>query len=250
MANGNTVMFRGVDRVIEAYEYNKVPSWSIACGREVPFTYEGDSIVEGADTLRQCLEMLKESGTESTFVLRVYKEVKGQIMSNTPYKNSFPFKLWDEEDTGAYTGPRNMRYHLEGRIAKLEKELEESKAALPETEHSTGIVNGIQGMLAGILERKEVQDLLVGRVIGIVDNVCSMFGIKRPAAVAGVPADHPKTGSTDEAYKAMSEEERVKLNEAMSILLTHDPQLGTNLYKLACILRDSPAKYKMYASML
>lgn len=245
--SANSIQFRGKEKVIEAYEYNKIAAWSIMCGKEKLFDYEGDDQEEGADKLGQCIDMLKTGDSDGAYILRVYTNFGKEIMSNTPYKNSFKFKLFDGEEMGGYSALRGMRYRIEDRIELLEKQLKEREIE-PEGEENKA-VGGILGFVDGMLGRKDVQDFLLAKVVGMAEGLASsIFGKKTmPATVAGIP-EQPVNGN--EAYQALTDEQKKLLNEAMAILLSKDPEIGTHLHKLAIILRDSPGKYSMYASML
>lgn len=226
-----------------AFENAKVPAWAMFNGKEAMYSYNEGTADEASDALEAWLMMLQEGNSDAAYTLRMYKNPPAEITNLTPYNYSFKFKLFSDEQSGGYSALRSVKHDVYERLAKLEKEKEEK-----EEEDEGEKVGGIQGALIGMLQRPDVQDFFVNNVVGMIGRFFNK-GTTGPAAVAGLP-DQPAAGTAAELYNKMSEEERGLMDAAMVILMDKDPKVGTHLYKLACILRDSPSKYNMYAAML
>lgn len=240
MAAYNGIQFKGVDRAVEAYESNAVPAWALCCGRDILFQYTGADMEEGASLLQAWLQRLMEADSNVQYQLRIYFEPKGPVNANTPCNQSFKFVLKGNDDPGSVAGVYNS---MDRRLKAIEKKLDGGE---PEEQ------GGIMGWVNGMLKQPEVQQMIMQKAFAFFNGLGGRAAAGA-AGMAGMPtpkgADE-KYDSTAELYNRLSPDERQKLDQAMEILLSSDPLIGTHLAKLAAILRDNPAKYKMYASML
>jgi len=241
---GSSVLFRGVNQVIKAYHAMDVPSWSMWAGKnQLLFSYSGDDMLEGENMLREAISMLKEGGTDASLILKVYQDVpNGKIKNNTPFDNSFGFSLYDlEEDSPA------MRYRTQG-YRNLEEKVEQLQQQLAgrAEEEEDEKPQGFMGKIGAILEKPEIQQMIIGAVAGYVKRffnkepiVASMGEIHQPA--------HAEQGS---AWDSLSAEQRDKVQNAMDILMRTDPKIGDHLYALALIAQNEPSKYQMALKFL
>jgi hypothetical protein len=248
----SAVHFQGIKGVVEAYRYNQVAAWAIVCGREMPFTYEAKDIEQGSAMLEECMKMLMPEGS-GDYVLRVYKKVPpGGIVSNTPYSNSFRFRLLTNEEYDARHGGAAQMGMIMARMDALEKRLFGDSDGDDEPEDTS-----LMGRISGMLSTPQVQQAIMSRVFGFIDRWTSP---SRAAAVAGMGAADPGAEAaagneqhyeqtSADLYNALDAEERALFDQACHVLLKGDPQLGTNLTKLAHILETDPAKYKMLCKM-
>lgn len=234
-------LFRGVVNTMKAYDSMEIPAWSLANGKDLLFSYNGDSQTEGRDLLQQGLQMLEDNESQAILTLRVYDEhPAGQKITNkTEWTNSFTFALFDPED-GMVHQPRGKSALL-ARIAALEDQLTKKE---DDTEEKP---SGFMGRIGAIFERPDVQDKLMGMVIGYVQNI---FGQQKPVASMGnVPASPPAPAAQPggSAYDNLAADQQTKIREAMEILMARDAQLGDHLLALA---RMNPDRYKMALTFL
>lgn len=237
MANGNSVQFWGREKAVEAYEFNAVPTWALFSGKDILCQYRDGDLAEGSDKLDQFIAALQEGHSDAPYQVRIYQDA-GLINEKTPYNYSFRFKLFKDGEAQASRPTTQILERLgaiENRLNGDQDEEEKPK--------------GFQGMIAGILEKPEMQNFLMAKVFGFINSMTG-GGQSPPAAIAGVPGSPKEPTSSSEAYAALSDVERGNLDTAMYILMAKDPQVGTHLLKLATILKNEPNKYKMYAGML
>lgn len=244
------VQFRGKKQVIDAYEANEMPAWSVWCGpQNLMFAYEGNDSGEGAELLGQVLDKLKQGGSEAAYTLKVYDELpKGRKISTvTPASRSFNFGIFDlnGQDTPYHQRQMSTVGILERRFNDMQEtmmkellsELDERRKKKEEPEKE----GGVMGMINGLLDQPAIQQAIAGKIM-------SWFGMgpvigQAPAQVAGIDQGDPE-------MSRITPEEYAKLEEAIQILAQHDKKIGTHLLGLAHIARDSPAKYKMALTFL
>jgi len=79
--------------ILAAYQHWEMPNYAIYAGKEQRDCYEGGNMEEGALSLSDWLEMIKENGTTATYTLRVYPANETDITSKTVPKGSTTFCL-------------------------------------------------------------------------------------------------------------------------------------------------------------
>lgn len=245
MSSG-AVQFKGIDAAMRAFEYNKIPNWALYVARELLTSYTGRNMKDATDALQQFLEMLKEHNSAGTYQLRMYQGLKATVNDKTPYTNSFKFKLMDDEEYEGGGGPSNFRMAM-ARMDKIEQLLlgqVQQEIDEEEEEEEPSFMGTIQSAFAEKLKDPQVQQFLMGKVIGLVNG---WIGRPQPAATMnGQPTNLPAS----EAYAALPQEQRDAMDRGMLILLNGDPNIGTNLEKLAKMLATDPGQYAMLAGML
>lgn len=239
MGNNFTV-FKGKEQVLRAYIFNKVPAWSIFVDRIPMLSYDGDDLDQGEEFLSQAIDNLIESMGNGTYQLRVYKDVppKG-ILNNTPFNFGFKFALLSDDAYDEKAGSKT--------IAGLQKQIDDLKAGTDDEEED----NSFMGRVGRILnDRPEIQDFLIQKAMGWVNN---FFGPKNaaPANMAGFTAmdanNQPKTSA--DLYNSLPADEKQNFDQAAYILMANDPKVGTNLMKLANLLRTNPGMYEQLTKM-
>lgn len=219
----DSVFFRGIDQVVDAYRNNDIPSWAICASPKSPpmFRHVTDDIEEGAEVLQQALMKIMKNGSTAPLCLKVYEDIKppdGKIKSNTPFDCCISFNLYD------YNFEADPRFKhmqdLKDRIAALEQE----KSALSmEADKPVGVI----GKLMGMLERPEFQDMIMQGVVGWIKN---KFSPLFPAKVGSINMNEQPTGS---AWDTLAPDQQSKLTQAMEMLMRVDPLIGDHLLKLA-----------------
>jgi hypothetical protein len=251
--SASAVQFRGADNVVSAYESNAVAKWALFIGKDIFSSYNGDDLAAGAAKLEGILHLMSEAFTGAAYQLRMYEDPIKTISNVTPFNYSFKFKVMDDDDQESGT----MYSKLTAKMAMLEKKIAEQD----EDEDPDAEVGGFQGALLGMVNRPDVQNMLLNSVIGLVNQ---WMGKMQPAAAAmgSVPAEPPaapaapagddqeETASFAKAYGDMVPEQKALFDAAIKILVTKDPYIGTNLIGLANILQNDPSKYTWLAKML
>lgn len=243
--------FKGKEQILKAYEFNRVGPWALFSGRDILGQCTDEDPEVGADQLGQMIDNLVESGAQGYFQLRVYADLgkNGRIANSTPYNYSFRCTLMSDDEFQAGRVPAGSNGSISalmGRLDRIEQRLsgesEEEGDDEPEED------NSLQATIAGILRKPEVQNFLLQKVYGIVNG---LFGQKTsPAAMAGMEPMANETQQTSaQLFSQLAPAEQASFDQAVSILLAGDPQIGTNLMKLANILRTDPGKYKMLCGM-
>ena len=244
--SSNNTFFRGKDAILRAYRFNKVPAWGIFLGKDPMFSYEGLDLEEGEDLLAQVIDNLIECMGQGTYQLRIYKEINGDkgITNKTEYNYSFRFQLFDEDEYNTRNPSRTVAA-LQKRIEELEEEDEEED-------------NSVMGKIGRVLQRPEVEQFLIGKIMGWVNQA---FAPKQPmpANMAGFtnmdttqqqePGPEFQPPTLAELYNRLPQLEREKFDQATYVLLSNDPQVGTNLLKLATLLQNNPATYQALTKM-
>lgn len=254
---GEFIHFRGKDAIIEAYERNGVPACSLCSGKDLLFCYDGGSIDEGAGLLSEFIDALKMGHSQGVYQLRMYKNPPHDINISTKQNFSFKCRILDPDEDlarteqlseGSYFKRENEA--LKGRIAALEAEEADDEIDEP--------IPAWQQAINGVLLRPDVQNFVMGKIFTFVEKMFGGSPVPQPAhTMNGVPEGaHPPSPppgeqlTADQLYQQLPPAEREMLDAAMGILLANDPQIGTNLYKVASLLKSNPSKYRAFASMM
>jgi hypothetical protein len=241
----NYTLFKGKEAILKAYKFNKVPAWAIFVDRVPMFSYEGDEIEVGEDFLEEAIDNLVECMGNGTYQLRVYKEVtpKG-ILNNTPFNYGFKFQLLPDDEYEARNSAGISMSGIHKRLQALEGGGEEDGE---EEDRSFG------AQLGKMLSKPEVQEFVLQKIFGFVN------GVFAPKNAPGAMAGFTNMGTTDqqqqqpptsaELYNALPPGEKQNFDQAAYILMSKDPQVGTNLMKLATILINNPGLYQSLVKM-
>jgi len=236
-----SVQFRGIDNAIKAYENMKIPRWGLFQGSQFLMKYEGRDMNEGADLLQQYLESLDQRSADgNTYTLCIY-DTDQKINSATKYDASFNFRLTDNINEHMQTKLSGV---METRISGIEEKLNQLLAD-PEEEEELTPKDQFFAAIGKVLEHPQIQQLLAQKLVSIIDGVGNtVSGIFKPAQLPTAAIGATKTPGPD------VEAENAKLQQAITMLIEVDPQLGTNLLKLAGIAVADPSKYNLMITML
>lgn len=236
---GQSVLFRGRDQVLRAYEMNDIGPWAIWLGKEMVAADESKDVTDGLPMLDQALELLGKGGSESVFVLRVYEPGTKKLNYTTPPSRGFPFRLYDE-GASPFQSNQRMINDQQAEIARLQAALYEKNQEPDEEEEKEEKEVGFIGQLLKDPDMK--RELMMGiRYLAheCVAGIKNKLGMaKQPATMAGVPGGPP------------SQEQIDKINAALDILEAADPLLGDHLLAIARIAKDNPGQYNMLITML
>ena len=164
----------------------------------------------------------------------MYEDPAGKINSSTKFDASFNFRLADTIEDHLSS---KMAGVYEDRIKGLEEKINE--LSQPEEEEMTP-QGQMWAMVGKILEHPQVQQAIAGKILGFIDGLGSTL-----SGVFKQPAQRAAIGATSTA-----QDENQKLQQAVNILVTVDPQLGTHLLKLAEVAQADPSKYEQLIGML
>ena len=230
----NKAWLTGTEAVVSWYESmaeQDTPYYSVWDGRNLRFSYRGDSIEEGAKLLRQNLTMAEEQQSSGVLILKLHQELsKGQYLNErSPYSSSMPFRCISVENDALAV------YNLSGMgaLGRIDERLKKLEGG----ESKEG---GIMGMLGGLLENPQVGPILaqaaVGAVFGIVNKV--LPGVfPTPGGVGHVPAPQGP------AIAGIPGEPVKDWDWAIEVLEKADPQLESDLIKLAELSQKNPSMF-------
>jgi hypothetical protein len=247
----NSVAFRGVGQVVEAYKANDIAPWAIVTGagkvQDVMFAYEDQDVEAGAVMLEECLKRMKSGSSTAAYSLRTYKLKAGtEIESNTVWCRSFPFKLYndEEEDYSPFeAGRRHYQRQADEQLQALREEIEMLKKQIEEDEEDEK-PEGMAGVIQGIFADPMMKQFVMQGIAGLVSKIVPMRPTGQPAAVAGIPA---QAGVLQSVLEPGQEG---KIQHAINVLCTQDPKLGDHLMKLADIAVKNPGQFNWLIGML
>ena len=116
-----TVQLEGIEAVVTAYASRKIPCFAILQGRNLNFSYDGDSLEEGVEMLEQWLTAIQKSKATYTIKFIKHSDIKGEIRANTPDVGALNFRLNLDPIGGNAATMGAVPYYLEKRIEELEK---------------------------------------------------------------------------------------------------------------------------------
>jgi hypothetical protein len=233
MSFSNSVQFDTAEKVLTAYQNQKVSAWVIYCNRQLLFFYEDCDIAVGEDFLQQILNELKNS--PAVYTLCLYKKVPADGITNkTPYNASFNFRLGQKQESERSSN----NSFLEGEHAALKMKVEQLEKELEDTEEMEPADNGIMGFVNKILEKPEIQQ----KIIGFAETF--LMGLVKPkeklimntAAINGAPATEQEASQ--------------RVTTALQTLAQYDNDIVVHLEKLAQMATNETAKFKMLIGML
>lgn len=281
----SSVQFMGREATLQAFQNSDCSNWAVLQGKQFMFKYEGTSTAEAYSHLDELLKMVaSSSGSEAAYTLRTYDygdetaqeialpvkrkrgasklrvikpvkvkaEKKRKIYESTPYDGSFNFQIF-----GQGQGPRTAQYR-EG--YELRKEFDEMKILLQEilrereAEPEDEKMKGIAGMLNGLLDMPEIKSAIAGKVVQLFNGVSNKIGSflqdgSQLGKIAGPTPTDLQPAPMQQPIQ-LPKEQVDKLNLALSMLVTLDPEFADHLYKLALVAEKDPALYKTLISML
>jgi hypothetical protein len=242
----NTVAFRGTPAVVGAYEANDMTGWAIVCGKDIMFAYEGESVEDGAEMLREVLTNMSKGSSTAAYSLRCYKLTGKQleITSATAYHRAFPFKLYEEEDMNPFeAGRRHYKQEADERLQKMQEQIDLLMKMNMEDDSEPDEPEGVNGFIAGVMKDPMIKQVLAGALAGIVRKFVPMP--EMPAMVAGVGPC-----GTAEVQSVLEAGQPEKVQQAVNILCAQDPKLGDDLMKLATIALNNPGQFSFLLNML
>jgi len=226
-----SVQFRGIKKVVDAYNNRDVKAWSVWSGRQLLFSCAAANTNEAAAELETLLESLDTVGN-GIYTLKIHDDLKktDKITEKTAVHGSFNFRLkeYDEEQEG-------RRGFIYDQIKALQAENETLKAEIAGMDDDED--DEPKDFLGKITQTIAADPTQLPAIIASFKQVFDMFtGQTRPtgqpvAALAGINDD-------------------ARLLHAIEALKKADPKLSEHLEKLAGIAVNDPGTFKMLLNML
>lgn len=232
------VQFYNINDIVDAYVDQGIPCFAIWHRKQLLFPMEPEDIDEGAAMLQDLLTKLKVNNSNATYTLCIYKDIpeKG-IISNTPFRASFNFKLNNEEhyQNGIGYGHDSQAVKiLQDQITALQLKNQQLEAELAEEGDDAG--GDGMGQIGTLLNHPLVK-LLTDRLVGgMMNNMTPQEPqqSRRPAVMNGIQQQTPAQ----------------RLEDALKVLNENDSNLVEHLYKLAVISESQPDYFKLIVGML
>lgn len=240
------IQLRGKDQVIEAYENNDVPVWSI-------FQYKAlITKGEGTEMLSKFLDLLATNAAGAIYTLKTYEDIDDpkKVKEKTEATGSLNFRLeakdYEENGGGGIYETKKERYVMWNEIRELQKRIDEMNANPPEEKQTLeqaaiGLLSSPGELASLILAFKEL--FSGSKTSTPYPQLPQTEQPYRASAIAGVNIDDMPT-------KELTEIEQKKLEDALSVLIEKDKNLPNHLSKLAEIAEKNPGKFKILLLML
>lgn len=231
------VQLIGRKAVLTRYEKLDCDAWALYQGKQ--FIVGG----VGADTLSDWLQDFEQSGTNASYILRVYdcSEAPTSSMGNTDYVANVHFKITDTYDGYGISGHSNK---LSERITGIENELKKlNKPDLDDDDRGASI--GV--IVSDWLENPEKLAVIAGIIRQFLPGAPSQM----PLMVPNTPVQTISGFKMEtEFIKADSPEGLERITRALDILGQYDPNLVKNLEALAKLAKEQPALYAIAVQKL
>ena len=236
------VHFTSKDAIVDAFRNKRIPYFAVVSGSQIIHKNQTIADVDvAADELETFLSMLNE-GSNAVYTLRIFEEIpKGGIKDKTPADYGLNFRLniegmLPEPSRIAYLRNRDdydkqLMSRLDAIEAKIngvddEEEAEEEPAK-----------NGMIGVINGLIQNPQIQQAIVSRLIGFIDKI--LPPVQNQNFMSNVAP----------AINGIAEDQQ-KLDEALTILRKHCPNLEDKLLALANLAEAEPAQFQMLIKML
>lgn len=229
---GSSAHFFGIPAVIAQYESSNLPTWGVFQNKH--FLRAGDN----ADELQKYLTSL--DGSVALYSLCLYDVEPENVRKNTEYDYSFAFKL---TDAGGYSGGVRVAGGYGGDIVmqKMHGIMSEKVGRIIEDEMSGKKKDSKPSVLDELVDLLHDPDRLVTIIAG-VKNIFSPSPYT-PAGISGVEIPMRRAGTAQQPVMP-TENDLVRLQNAINILEQKDPKLVEHLEKLAKLAQDEPMLFK------
>lgn len=215
-----------------------VPFYSVWSGRLLKFTYSGSDIEKGAEILETNLDMAEELGSSELLTIKLHPEnIKGVVTDRTPYCASINFRCVEMENDRLYNKPQYMSGFK--RMDDLQDELEKLKAERDEKP------KGIMGYIEPMLENPQVQAAMGSMIMTAIARI--LPGVFGPM---GTPAAAEPAGAAMGSIEDPAPGEMEDLQVSLERLEKKDPQIVSDLARLADLAEKNPALFEMLITQL
>lgn len=244
MATG--INLRGGDQVLQQFELFDTPFFAIYQGKDLQFYFDEENIDAARELLTQQLDVLTNNRSTATFKAVFYTGLndKGKltpenIKGSTTFRVCTPGVSYNHPEfgnpelIGAYGNSRGgvrLMDEQAQKIEALEQKIDQLLEEKAEEENNTPQgVGGFQGMIGAVLSNPQVQQVLIGRLLGLLDKILPEQNAAGPKpTIAGISDESEVQAAIRKLFEAgMNIDDLIKLsnipqnNPALfSILLT------------------------------
>lgn len=227
---------RGLDNLLASFDLHEQPYYAVTIGKDLKFTNIKEGEEGGRALLESWLNVFESNGGSSPLKITYYSQLdeKGELSkkyetgSNT-FKLGESFENYDRAKVGYYPRTNDLQKIVE----KQSEEIEELKRLMEEEEEEgePETVGGFSGILSGLLNNPEIQSVLIGRIMGLLDKVLPPVNNVPGVAIAGVG------------------DEEEKINAALNVLF-NSGMTANDIEKLAGIAQSNKAYFNTLLQML
>lgn len=195
MAQG--IDLRGSDQVLAAFNLNATPFFAVYQGKDLKFQHLEENLDSAIELLETNLNVLEANGSVAPFKIIYYYELNGSgklVKENEKGSNTFRVvNPGAGVNMGNYGGGeyavnnwqvKRGNTALEDRLEKLELALAEKESEESESEEPAA-VGGVQGVIMGLMNNPQIQEIIIGRLLGLLDKVLPPPANNAPAMIAG-----------------------------------------------------------------
>ena len=234
------VHFTNKESLVDAFRNKGIPYFAVVSGSLIIHKNQKiDDVEDAATELDSFLDMLNQ-GSNAVYVLRIYEAVpSGGIKDKTPADYGLNFRL---NIDGMLPEPSRIAYlkNRDDYDKRLMERLEAIEAKIngvddEDAEDEQPAQTGLAGVLNGLISNPAIQQALISRLIGLVDKF--------------LPPVNPTIMSGSPAINGINEEQKT-LDNALTILRKHCPNLEEKLMALANLAEAEPAQFQMLIKML
>jgi len=253
------IQLRGTPSIMKCFDSMEIPNWAWIYDRQIQHKSAGESLAESRSILEGFLKQLERSRSSAQYMLCFYEDIKDRkkIRISTEADFSYNVCLFDPEEypePGSVTRRESYQQladslaQTNAQIALLIKQREEEQEE--DDESVSGRGSGLIGAIDKLLDNPKIQERLGEKIIGWVDSILSptpppAMQNKQIGAMGNVSGQ-----PTGQPIKEITQEQYDKINAAVSILASIDPNLGDHLETIAKLAQEKPKKYSSLITML
>lgn len=237
-----SLQFIGIDQIVKAFNYRQAELWAIFDGRRL--IHKG----EGADALREFLDMIAGSQTTATYILKIYDDLDDAkaIKSNTPDDGSFNFKLHQYQGSGEggivrrhYGDP--VQAEILARLDGIEGKI--SGVGEPGEDDEDGFGEQLQTAVIGMLQDPNKLKNFLDIFRSSAPTGGALTGPYRPASVGSANPGSGSPAAPTLGGQPLTAESLQRIGDIIETLARHDPNIVEHLDKLAKLAERSPKKF-------
>lgn len=216
MANG--IDLRGKDEVLAQFEVFDTPYFSVYQGKDLKFYHDQDNLDDARELLSSNLEILERNQSTAPFKIVYYTQLNnsGKLTADN-CKGSGTFRVmspgvsYNNPNFGnpeIISGYPARGAHLE-LLKKQQEEIQELKEKLDliiesqtEDNEPQDAMGGFNGVIGALLNNPAIQNVIVGKLISLVDKILPEQKEVPAARVAGITDESEVQGALRDLFAA------------------------------------------------
>jgi hypothetical protein len=195
---------RGKEQVLQQYDFMESPFYAVYQAKDLKFQHLDDDTENGRALLSQNLEVLEINGSTAPFKIVYYYGVNSSgKLSADQIKGSNTFRIVSPgvATNSPYYGEMGLQNttfpsRINGNSNELVEELKEQNKLLRQQleameveETEPEAPTGINAMVSGLMNNPEIQGVVIGKLLTILDRFFPEKTIQPNASLAGVSDD-------------------------------------------------------------